>query len=401
MDKQTTLQNPSERQTEQSQHMITSTLFQTLKELPIPIENTQCVLYKHEILICGNRFKRDCYSYHILKNEYKFICEYPRGIELDGHCVMKLVDNNSNEITLLSFGGDYKHTLVMKYVSVWSNDNNNNDNEMDKSKEVKKLNNYNEWVPFTDNHNNQIEIGRSGDYYIGVRAVIGGSNNHLLFIAYYPNNISVFDLNTFQFIKYGRLPTKRMLFHCFISKPEKNKNKIYELLLFCWDTGLSIEYDEDKNTFQFHELPVCDDIKPFFRYAYVCINDIILFFGGRNAKLDDKSVVSKSVYKYSIQENKWMIFQNNLPNPLYDCVAILSEDDNHIHIIGGQNDKNTTISTHMKTKVRVWDASLLSKHEIKFIIQHWVRTLKIKLGWINDFDELVFKYSKKDITFKI
>ncbi|ETO15295.1 hypothetical protein RFI_22069 [Reticulomyxa filosa] len=170
MDKQTTLQNPSERQTEQSQHMITSTLFQTLKELPIPIENTQCVLYKHEILICGNRFKRDCYSYHILKNEYKFICEYPRGIELDGHCVMKLVDNNSNEITLLSFGGDYKHTLVMKYVSVWSNDNNNNDNEMDKIK--------------GNSHNNQIEIGRSGDYYIGVRAVIGGSNNHLLFITY-------------------------------------------------------------------------------------------------------------------------------------------------------------------------------------------------------------------------
>ncbi|ETO11531.1 hypothetical protein RFI_25845 [Reticulomyxa filosa] len=53
---------------------------------------------------------------------------------------LKLIDNNnkdSNEITLLSFGGEHKHTLMMKYVSVWSNDNNNNDNEMDKSKDIK------------------------------------------------------------------------------------------------------------------------------------------------------------------------------------------------------------------------------------------------------------------------
>ncbi|ETO11774.1 hypothetical protein RFI_25602, partial [Reticulomyxa filosa] len=120
-------------------------------------------------------------------------------------------------------------------------------------------------------------------------------------------------------------------------------------------TGLSIEYDEDNNTFRFHQLPVCDDIAPFYQYAYVCINDIILFFSGWNIN----NAVSKSVYKYSIRENKWTTFENTLLSPLKDYVAILSEEDNHIHIIAGLEDENKAVSTHMKTKVRVWDPSQL------------------------------------------
>ncbi|ETO02746.1 hypothetical protein RFI_34667 [Reticulomyxa filosa] len=86
------------------------------------------------------------------------ICNYPSDVKLSGHCVVKLVDNNnnnnndSNQITLLSFGGYNKHTLVMKYVSVWSNDN--------QSKILKILNKYNQWIPFTYNHNHPIIIGR-------------------------------------------------------------------------------------------------------------------------------------------------------------------------------------------------------------------------------------------------
>ncbi|ETO01159.1 hypothetical protein RFI_36281 [Reticulomyxa filosa] len=51
----------------------------------------------------------------ILKNEFKFVCEYPNN------------NKDSNEITLLSFGGSKytRHTLMMKYVSVWSNDSDN------------------------------------------------------------------------------------------------------------------------------------------------------------------------------------------------------------------------------------------------------------------------------------
>ncbi|ETO32688.1 hypothetical protein RFI_04428 [Reticulomyxa filosa] len=391
MGNRTTTQKPPERQTEQteqSQHL--NTIFQTLKELPTSFRQSQCVVHRHEILICGGRYQRACYSYHTLKNEYMFICEYPSDIILDGYCVVKLEDNNNNnrnEITLLSFGGVYNHTSVMKYVSVWDNI----------SKKLNKFNNYNKWTPFTDNQNNPIIIGKNNSYYWGVRAVIGGSNNHLLFITCRKNNISVFDLNTFQFIKYDILPTDYYIeYHCFVLKSKngqgqemmKINQQNYQMLLFYKNTGLSIEYNENDNTFQFHKLTVCDDFKSLIAYAYVCINDDILFFGGSN----DKNVVSKSVYKYSIREKKWMIFENTLPSPLKDCTAILNKEDDHIYIIGGLDDKNKTISVHMRTKVCVWDVS-----QLVIIIHYWIRTLKIKLGWIDDFDKIVVMYSINEI----
>ncbi|ETO15678.1 hypothetical protein RFI_21686, partial [Reticulomyxa filosa] len=235
-------------------------------------------------------------------------------------------------------------------------------------KKKKKNNNHNQWVHFKDNRKRPIIIGRDNDDYVGVSAVIGGKNNNLLFITYQYNNISVFDLNTFRFIKHDTLPTNNNLisFHCFVSKSEnkqeqemmktnegKNKQN-YQMLLFCKKTGLSIEYDEDNNTFQFHQIPVCHDMKSFNFYAYVCINDVILFFGGSNGNLFG-TVVSKSVRKYSIRENKWMIFQNALPSPLGDCVGILSEDNTCVHIIGGRNENRSAVSTQMKTKVCLWD----------------------------------------------
>ncbi|ETO06391.1 hypothetical protein RFI_31007 [Reticulomyxa filosa] len=90
--------------------------FQDLKNLPVPFSNTQCVLHKQEILICGGYTTNKCYSYHISKNKYKYICDYPSNVRLFGHCVVKLVDNNNkddDQITLLSFGGYYEHTLSL------------------------------------------------------------------------------------------------------------------------------------------------------------------------------------------------------------------------------------------------------------------------------------------------
>ncbi|ETO08436.1 hypothetical protein RFI_28950, partial [Reticulomyxa filosa] len=150
MGNKNTTRRPSKKETEQtkqSQHIIGSA-FQTLKELPTPLSDPQCVPHKHEILICGGVSKRACYSYHTIKNEYKFICEYPNN-------------KDKNQITLLSFGSNWngknKHTLVMKYVSVWSDI-------------LDKLNNYNQWIPFTDNHNHPIIIGNQYNNYCGVRA---------------------------------------------------------------------------------------------------------------------------------------------------------------------------------------------------------------------------------------
>ncbi|ETO06155.1 hypothetical protein RFI_31241 [Reticulomyxa filosa] len=332
-------------------------IFQSLKKLPTPFSQTQCVLHKHEILICGGYKQRNCYSYHTIKNEYKFICEYPRDVYLERHCVVKLMDNSSNkndQITLLSFGGRSKHTLVMKYVSIW-----NNDNEINKSKRSKKSKKFNQWKPFTDNNNHPIILGRDGDYYEGVRAVIGGSNNHLLFIAYLFSNISVFDLNKFQFIKHDQLPTHSSQCNCFISRSEnrqemktneekdnsKKKKKI-EMLSFYTFTGFSIEYNEDNNTFRFCQLTFCNDVELFCRYAYVRINDIILLFGGY-----DRGSVNSIVHSYSISENTWIKLEYTLPIPSCDCFGILNEDKTYIHIIGGNNNKMIPLSTHMKTKV--------------------------------------------------
>ncbi|ETN97581.1 hypothetical protein RFI_39946 [Reticulomyxa filosa] len=302
--------------------------FQILKELHTSFDESQCVLHKHELVTCGGKNERACYSYHTLKNEYKFICKYP--------------SNQSNHIAVFC-GNNYKHTSVMKYISVWSNIS-------DISNKSNELNNYNEWIPLTDNHNCPIIIGRDQDNYVGARAVIDGRDN-LLFITYYENN-SVFDLNKFQFIEHTTLPTNDYTwYHCIVSNSEngqeqemmtkqKKMKQNCQMLLFKQKTGLLIEYDEYINFFQFHKIHVCDNIAPFDSYAYVCVNDIILFFGGYCYKnVDDIS--------------------NTLPSPLCYCVAILNEENNCIHIIGGQNDKKTKVSTHMKTNVRVWDPSQL------------------------------------------
>ncbi|ETO09042.1 hypothetical protein RFI_28346 [Reticulomyxa filosa] len=136
------------------------------------------------------------------KNGYKFICKYPSDAKLDGHYVMKLVDNNSkdsSQITLFSVGFNYVGSNI--------------------SNKLDKLNNYNKCVPFTDNHNHPIIIGREYDNHCGIRVVIGGSSNHLLFITYYRFKISLFGLSTFQFIKHDKLPTNDDIwYHCFVSK---------------------------------------------------------------------------------------------------------------------------------------------------------------------------------------
>ncbi|ETO30786.1 hypothetical protein RFI_06336 [Reticulomyxa filosa] len=362
MGNQNATQNSLGTNSKQTQKIITSTLFESLKDLPVSLVGSQSVTCKHEILICGGSFNGDCYSYHTIRNEYKYICSYPSTITLDGHCVVKLTDSNnnnnnnkdSNAITLLSFGGRNKHTFVMKYVSVWSSDN-----------EIKgSLKNCNKWLPFTNN-NDQILIGRYEDNYCGMRAVIGGSDNNLI--------LACFDLNVFQFINHTILPFDNMrLYLCLVAKSssrqeimeadgqEENKSKKKtknEMLLFYYNTKLGIEYDEGNNAFQFHKLPDCDDITLFNNYAHVCINDIVLFFGGW-----DLEAVSKAVHMYSIQEDKWSTFQYTLPNPLLDCVAILSEDSMYMHIIGGRDEDFSSVSTHIKTKVSEWLNEEVMKH---------------------------------------
>ncbi|ETO34738.1 F-box and wd40 domain protein, partial [Reticulomyxa filosa] len=46
-------------------------------------------------------------------------------------------------------------------------------------------------------------------------------------------------------------------------------------------------------------------------------------------------------------------------------------------------------------------AKQLKEEDIPLIIQHWVRTLKIKLGWIPDFDQIIVKYAINIFIFDI
>ncbi|ETO29784.1 G-protein beta WD-40 repeats containing protein [Reticulomyxa filosa] len=328
-----------------------ATSFEALAFFPVPLQKTQCVIYKHEILVCGSIWERSCYSYHILKNEYRAICSYPKGAGLNGHCVVELINNSqdANAITLLSFGGQgkkqKKHTLMMKYVSVWDNSN-----------EIKKMEHCNEWIPFVDKDNKPVSIGRNEDDYTGARAFVGGSKNHLLFITHCPNNIHVFDLNTFQHVKQANLPIDDacIQYHCFVPKIGKGSarnftdEKVHEMLLFYKNVGLSIEYDEDNNVFQFHKVWVCTSIRQLYSYGYICINGFILFFGG-----DSDCSISTEIHRYSITENTWMKFENNLPSPLTHLVAVLHEHNMFLHIIGGY-DGDAIESVHMKTNVKEW-----------------------------------------------
>ncbi|ETO24241.1 hypothetical protein RFI_12918, partial [Reticulomyxa filosa] len=341
--------------------------FLTLSDLPISFFSPQCVVYKDEILICAN----DCYSYHTIKQEYKLICSYPDNINLGEHNVMKIVNNNNpNDITLLSFGREskmskilasygyaqrYAHTLIMKYVSVWE------------EKDFKKDSYRNQWIQFTDNTKPLLTLEYKED---GVRALIGGSNNHLLFITYLCN-IDVFDLNTCKYINHSNLLINGN--DCFVLRTENRlSNKIHEMVLFCEKMGLSIKYDEDKNELAFKNLTVCNDIAPFNTYTYVYVNDCILFFG------EFGNVFIKTVYKYSIKEKKWMKFEHTLPIRTRGSVAILSGNNKWIHIIGGYDDKNNIVlPIHRKTKVEDW----MNKEEKE---RNEKEEIKIKKGEVEE-----------------
>ncbi|ETO03218.1 hypothetical protein RFI_34192, partial [Reticulomyxa filosa] len=203
--------------------------------------------------------------------------------------------------------------------------------------------------------------------YRGVRGIIGGNNNNLLFITYYPRNIEIFNLDTLQCIKKDVLPIVSgnwIRHHCFILIKD-NTNKNNKMLLFCKNIGLSIDYNENNNTFQFDNVWVCSTIQLFNEYAYVYVNDVILFFDGNSGSFID---VPKAVHKYSIAENKWMQFDYDLTISLKGCMGIVSEDRNYIYIFGG-NYQNNKSSTNLKIRVKEWMREEETEKEKQWIVE--------------------------------
>ncbi|ETO14957.1 hypothetical protein RFI_22410, partial [Reticulomyxa filosa] len=344
---------------------------ETLPDLPGKLLKVQCVAYKQELLICGGYDVKECYSYHTVKNKYKLICSYPEEVSLWGHCVVKFVSNESaNGVTLLSFGGLYDHTLVMHYESVWESEA------------------CNKWVPLSDKDDKTVLIGGNRTNYSGVRALVGGSKHHLLFITYPPANIDIFDLKSLQYIKQDWLPVNSrdsINWHCLVSTTttttsaveEKNKSA----MLFFWkDKGLAIEYNESKNELNFQILRVGNSLRPSSQYAYLVIDRKVLFFGGYADGFGDASTL---VHMYSIEENKWSQCNHGLPISLDGSVGVLSEQGSFVHILGNNCAAKSKSNTHVKLDVRkfITKKSLwVEEEEEKISIQE----MKTKLDQVND-----------------
>ncbi|ETO03154.1 hypothetical protein RFI_34257 [Reticulomyxa filosa] len=109
-------------------------------------------------------------------------------------------------------------------------------------------------------------------------------NNHLLFITFQFNNIIVFDLNTFQFIKHDILPTNDFIsYNCFVSKLEnvqgqevmklnqKKINKIIKCCCFVERQDYQLNMMKITTLFNFIKYLFVMNDTPFKYYAYVCV----------------------------------------------------------------------------------------------------------------------------------
>ncbi|ETO27739.1 G-protein beta WD-40 repeats containing protein [Reticulomyxa filosa] len=303
-------------------------------------------MYKDEILICGGNNKRECWSYHTLKNQYKYICSYPDNVILQGHCVVSNASDTS-DIFLVSFGGPSKktkHTLIMEYMSVWENAEEKNI----KKDTIKR----NAWFLLIGANKKPVYIGRNIDDYIGVRAVIGGSNKQLLFITYPPRNISIFNLNTHQFVKHSTFPTggdNCIRYHCFLSLDDDI------MALFCKQTGLFIKYNEDSNELNFQLLQMCSTITGCDRYACVVADGYIWFFGGRDLLSDAQDLV----HLYSPLDNTWLQLADPLSIPLMDSAAVFDKGKLCVHIIGGRSTQDIPTVLHVGIGLVDWENSIM------------------------------------------
>ncbi|ETO20206.1 hypothetical protein RFI_17012, partial [Reticulomyxa filosa] len=218
---------------------------------------------------------------------------------------------------------------------------------------------WNEWIDLTDSNNKKIVISKDEHSYKGVRAVIGGKDDNLLFISRFPKNMDVFDLSKMEFvttIMNERLPMKPheygLGYHCLVKRPIEGQCDI--MVLFCLQTGLCIRFDEQTQTFTYKQLNVCNDIAPLKYYAFECIDGHILFFGGCNLATKKKT---DAIHCYSIANDTWTKSRHTLPSPFCGGVAVLSPPDHSsIHILGGMNDDHRPMAIHFKTPLQCWTA---------------------------------------------
>ncbi|ETN98507.1 hypothetical protein RFI_38983 [Reticulomyxa filosa] len=317
-------------------------IFSSLPNVPTALFQSQCVVWKDEILICGGRpHNHHCYSYHTTKRKYKKICEYPHTIRIFGHVVVKCESDN-NELTLLSFGGVdvSKYTLLMSYQSVW---------EKSRRKEKKK----NEWRVV----HHDTSFGTRKSNLTGASALIGGKNKDLLFVTYFPNKIDVIDMKTYHYVcgtGSNRLPIKSpysLQNHCFVPLTSSNQTVVNHFLLIHKNLSLLIKYNEEDKKFCYESLPTCPSLATCDCYGFISFNDQIFFFGGYDASAMTEI---DYIFIYAMKDRAWTQSKHSLPIPTRGCCPVLIGDGRFLHLVGGLAHHRTQ-AMHLATTVRAFD----------------------------------------------
>ncbi|ETO29148.1 WD repeat-containing protein, partial [Reticulomyxa filosa] len=201
----------------------------------------------------------------------------------------------------------------------------------------------------------------------------------------------------------SKLPIDNAMERCCFATNES----INEMIVFDRNIRLSIRYDEDKNIFKYHKARTYKHFKSFHSSGCVRFNDLILYY---------------------LSDNTWLKYEKSVPISLDDCVAVMSEDKNFVHIFG-TTDGNANECIHVKTQVNEWIQKetkiekqwmlkdkeltdieeckvelkkmkqnpdikkLKKKKEIEMIIEQWMHLSSVNnIGWIDDFNMIILRY---------
>ncbi|ETO24380.1 hypothetical protein RFI_12775 [Reticulomyxa filosa] len=385
-------------------------------QLPASLCYPQCVVFNDEILICGAYGQPKCYSFHVKQSTYKEICSYPSNVGLLGHSVVECNDESSDNdekmTTLLSFGGEDKHTFVMKYKSVWD--------EKEPVKDMNRWSRVKNRVVFGFNRNER------DDNLCGARGLISGYNKNLLFVVYPPNEIDVIDLSSYEYVpnvSNKKIPqmikSKRIEFSSFVPMTKYGKQITNEFILTCEELNIWIKYDEMEKTFLYKFLPTFCLGVPLSFCGYTYIYDHILLFGGLNHNASQRS---NSISAYDMKNQQWSNVSVLIPQSISSCAVVISPADYSLHIIGGRTyaselnshyiipidkiiQKNVNVSFFAFVIVWLllsilfdfWFVVCLqwTIAEIRIITGYWQHKCQFhRLGWIYDFEKIILLFLK-------
>ncbi|ETO15252.1 hypothetical protein RFI_22112 [Reticulomyxa filosa] len=347
------------------------------------MDTLQCVSFRDEILICGGRYNNDCYSYHIVKQEYKRICSYPSEIRLFGHKVVSYTSHtDTNTVTIISFGGSFttSHNLMMRYQSVWEELSPpiQNANENESQSQVKAK--INKWIPLP----NRLDLNKGyvESRYVG--AVVSGSNNEFLFITRKPHTIDVVDLRSFTYleshIEEPLIKWNYLEFDDHSVVPLNNQKK--QFVIVNEKKNWLIQFNEKSKRFSYNTLPECFFLRRHHRFSCCRFHNQIFVVGGYS---NESYKLTNQICVYNTDEYYWSKCPLPMPRNLADCAVVANYNLFSLHVIGGVGNLQSHDS-HFALIV-------LSERDIQQMIEYWWKHSGGKPSkWVRDIGELIVQY---------